>query len=126
MEAVMKITLVLVALLTPMAAVAAPGDACFRTSEIAAHRKADDHTLNVKVGLKDVYRLTTKSSCLMGMSRSDALVIKAPPSGLVCKAIDLDLAIRQSSHGPATPCIVDSIVKLTPAQVDALPKDQRP
>ena len=123
----MKIALVLAALLAPMAASAAPGDACFRTSEIVAHRKADDHTLNVKVGLKDVYRLTTKSSCLVGMSRSDALVIKAPPSGIVCKAIDLDLAIRQSGvGGGATPCLVESIVKLTPAQVEALPKDQRP
>lgn len=124
----MKIALVLAVLLAPMAASAATGDACFRTSEIAAHRKADDHTLNVKVGLKDVYRMTTRTSCLVGMSRSDALVIKAPPSGIVCKAIDLDLAIRQSGAGAvgATPCIVDSIVKLTPAQVEALPKDQRP
>ena len=60
-------------------------------------------------------------------SDSDALVIQAPPSGLVCKPIDLDLAIRPSGvGGGATPCIVDSIVKLTPAQVDAQPKDQRP
>ena len=124
----MKIALVLAVLSAPAAASAASGDACFRTSEINAHRKADDHTLNVRVGLKDVYRLTTKSSCLMGMSPSDALVIKTPPSGVVCKALDLDLAIRQSGAGAvgATPCIVSSIVKLTPAQIEALPKDQRP
>lgn len=124
----MKIALVLAALLAPAAASAASSDACFRTSEINAHRKADDHTLNVRVGLKDVYRLTTKTACLVGMSRSDALVIQAPPSGLVCKAIDLDLAIRQSGGGAvgATPCLVDSIVKLTPAQIEALPKDHRP
>jgi hypothetical protein len=128
MEAVMKIALVLAALLAPAAAFAASGDACFRTRDITAHRKADDHTLNLKVGVKDVYRLTTKSSCLVGMSPSDALVVQAPPSGLVCKAIDLDLAIRQSGAGAvgATPCLVDSIVKLTPAQVAALPKGQRP
>jgi hypothetical protein len=127
MEAAMQIALALVfvAVLAPAAASAASGDACFRTRDISSHRKADDKTLYLKVGLKDVYRVTAKNSCLAGAMRDDGLVVGAPPSGMVCKAIDFDLAIRQGG-GHATPCLVESIVKLTPQEAAALPKDVRP
>jgi hypothetical protein len=131
MEVAMKIALVLAAaLLAPAAASAASpagpaNNACFRTRDIAAHRKGDDHTLYLKVGLKDFYRVTTKSSCLRGMMRSDALVIDGTPSGLVCSPVEFDLGVRQSG-GFVTPCIVDSITRLTPPQAAALPKNVRP
>jgi hypothetical protein len=128
MEAAMKIALALVlaAALAPTVASAAAGDACFRTREISSHRKgADDKTLYLKVGLKDVYKVTSKNACLAGAMRDDGLVVGAPPSGMVCKAIDFDLAIRQGG-GHATPCLVESIVKLTPQEAAALPKDVRP
>lgn len=123
----MKIALVLaVALMAPAAAFAAPGDACFRSHEISNHRKADDHTLYLKVGLKDVYRVTSKNACLAGAMRDDGIVISAPPSGMVCKAIDLNLGVRTGGGGMATPCLLESIVKLTPQEAAALPKDVRP
>jgi hypothetical protein len=127
MEAAMKIALALVltAALAPTVASAAAGDACFRTSEINSHRKADDKTLYLKVGLKDVYKVTAKNACLAGGMRDDGLVVGAPPSGVVCKAIEFDLAIRQGG-GHATPCLVESIVKLTPQEAAALPKGVRP
>jgi len=119
----MKIILVLAAV-AALAPAAASADTCFRTRDISNHRKADNHTLYMRVGLKDVYRIGSKGACLAGATSNDALMVGAPPSGLVCSPVAFDLGVRQGGH--VTPCIVDSIVKLTPQQVAALPKGSRP
>lgn len=121
----------------PVAAVVAPAaaplaDGCFRTHDITNHQIGDDRTLFISVNHHDVYRLDMSGSCLAGATSSDPIVIREPPGvPYVCRAIDLDISI---AHGVSsgmglsmrTPCIVQSIVRLTPAEVDALPPKLRP
>lgn len=99
---------------------------CFRTHDIRNHTVGDKSTMYINVGGRDVYRLGMSDSCLAGAISSDPIVMRQPPgSAIVCKPIDLDIAITRSGSF-AMPCIVSSITKLTPAQVAALPRKVRP
>lgn len=109
----------------PPGAALAPGD-CFRSSDIRNHTIGDDRTLYVDVRGSGVYRIGMAGSCLAGAISSDPLVMRQPPgSPIICRPIDMDVAISRGG-GFTSPCIVESIVRLTPAEVDALPPRLRP
>ena len=119
------------AFIAPPAAAADPAaeQSCFRLSQMRNHKVGDPSTLYVAVGNKQVYRFNMSSRCLAGRSGNDPLILRpATGSDLVCKPLDLDIDIS-SGTGPgamATPCIVSSIVKLTPAEIAALPPKAKP
>lgn len=101
-----------------------PSGQCIRSHDIRNHTIADDRTLLVDVN-NQTYRVTMSGACLAGAVSSDPIVTRQPPGqSLICKPIDLDISI--SRGGFTTPCIVESIVKLTPAEVAALPKRLKP
>lgn len=98
---------------------------CFRTHDIRSHTVADDHTLLLSVGQRDVYRVTLRGGCLAGASSSDPIITEQPPgSQITCRPLDLDLSI--ATAGATSRCIVDSIAKLSPEQAAALPGRLRP
>ncbi|HEY8616579.1 hypothetical protein [Phenylobacterium sp.] len=108
----------------PAGAFLAGGD-CFRTSDIRNHTIGDDRTLYLDVQGRGAYRVGMSGACLAGASSSDPLVMRQPPgSPIACRPIDLDISISRS--GFRSPCIVESIVRLTPAEVEALPPRLRP
>lgn len=110
---------------TPASGVGLATGQCFRSSEIRNHTIGDRSTLLIDVQGKGAYRITMKGSCLAGATSSDPIITRSPPgSTIICKPIDMDVAI--SKGGFATPCIVDSIVKMTPEEVAALPKKLKP
>ncbi len=99
---------------------------CFRMGDIRNHRIADRNTIYLKVGFKDVYKLTAQGSCGAG-ALPDETLIMSTPGGIdrICRPIDLDLKVR-SSGGFVSPCIIREITRLTPEQIAALPKKARP
>lgn len=102
-----------------------PSGQCFRSTDIRNHTIADRHTLLIDVNNRATYRLTMRGACLAGALSTDPIITRSPPgSTFICKPIDLDLSI--SASGINSPCLVDSIVKLTPDQVAALPKKLKP
>lgn len=102
-----------------------PSGQCFRSMDIRNHTFADKSTLLLAVGPKDVYRVTMNGACLAGVMPSDPIVTRSPPgSQIICKPIDMDISIARS--GFATHCIVDSVVKMSPEEVAALPKKLKP
>jgi hypothetical protein len=108
----------------PPGASLASGD-CFRTSDIRNHTIGDNRTLFVDVSGRGVYRIGMSGACLAGAVQSDPLVMRQPPgSAIACRPIDLDIAIGRP--GFTSPCIVESIVRMTPAEVEALPPRLRP
>lgn len=109
----------------PLAGTAlAPGD-CFRSMDIRNHTVGDDRTLYLDVSGRGVYRVGMSGACLAGSVSSDPIVMRQPPgSQIICRPIDLDIAIHKG--GFSSPCIVESIVRMTPAEVDALPPRLRP
>ena len=118
---------------TPVAVIvpASPpmGSGCFRTHDITNHTIGDDHTLYVGVNNRDVYRLEMAGACLAAANSTDPLVMREPPGApYVCRPIDLDISITKGGlqTGVPTPCIVSSMVQLTPSEVAALPQRLRP
>lgn len=106
-------------------AVATEAQDCFRMSQIRGHRKVDDSTLIVAVGSGTLYRWEMGGRCLAGTTSSDPLIM-TPFAGtdVICRPIDLDLKVKM---GPtASPCIIQSFVRLTPEEAAALPANQRP
>ncbi len=107
-----------------MAVNASDTSACFRTSQMRNHTVVDDRTIYVDGG-NGIYKVTTGNACFSAAGPSDPLVIKTPGgSGMVCKPIDLDLAVSRS--GFVSPCIISGIVRMTPAEVAALPPKLKP
>jgi hypothetical protein len=102
-----------------------PGRSCFYTRDMRNHTIGDDHTLYVKVGLHDVYRIGMTNACLAGAMSTDPIVMRSPPgSTTICRPIDLDIAIHRGGFNSA--CIVGSVMKLTPQEAAALPRKVRP
>jgi hypothetical protein len=131
----MKLALVLTAATALAAAgpaLAAPKAAaakqCFRTQDIGNHTVGDSHTLYLSVGGMSVYRVTMRNVCLGGISSSDPIELSARGgSGSICEADDLDVrATLAGGGGLSTRCLIDDLVKLTPAEVAALPKGAKP
>lgn len=100
----------------------AEGD-CLLAHEIGRHSVVDDKTLLLS-GFgrsRGVYRLTMRKGCLRSAISSDPIALNSPQTrGRICRPTEIDLAAR-SGH-----CYVDSIVKLSPQEVDALPRRLKP
>lgn len=109
----------------PAAGSGLPSGQCFRSADIRNHTIGDRQTLLIDVKNRDTYRVTMRGACLAGALPSDPIITRSPPgSTIICRPIDMDIAIGRDSF--ASPCLVDSIVKLTPEQVAALPKKLKP
>jgi hypothetical protein len=103
---------------------AAPAKACFRTADIGNHTVGDNHTLYLAVGAKDVYRVTMRNTCLGGLTSTDPIELSATGgSGSICEASDLTIRTTLAGGGglPAR-CLVDEMVKLSPAEAAARAK----
>jgi hypothetical protein len=115
----------------PPIASTSPPTSCFRTQDVDSHRVAGDRTVYVKVARRDVYRLDTSNACFATAGSNDPLVIRES-SGVAyaCRPVDLDISVAHNVGlglgGAPTPCIVQSITRLTPAEVAALPNRYRP
>ena len=105
-----------------------PQGQCFRSRDIRNHTVLDRDTMLISTtDRKAVYRVTMAGGCLAGALSSDPIVTRNPPgSDIICKPIDMDIAIMQGGGGFKSQCIVESIVKLSPEQVAAIPRRSKP
>ena len=72
-------------------------------------------------GNRSIYRATMHNNCFSGTTSSDTIVLRDRPStGRICTALDLDVTTMTSR------CIVDSLTRLTPEEVAAMPRRLRP
>jgi len=116
------------ALTLASAAYAKPHEAnqCFFTRDIENYLAPDDHTLYLRIHNNDIYRIDLANECpnLNTGGLNHISLQTAPGSPTVCHAVDLDL--RVSGLGVSAPCIVKGLHKLTPDEVAALPKKDKP
>ena len=121
-------TLVLAALLTVPAAPAVaqptprPPQQCFSTRDIRNVASEDDFTVNLRVGMRDVFQAKTASVC-PDVGSGPALAYRSY-SSRICSETDMTLVTR----GPfsSRDCPLASLRKLSPEEVAALPKRARP
>lgn len=97
---------------------------CFFNRQVRNYTTAnDDKTVYVRAG-KDTYRLETFGRCL-DLSNTLQIGFDSYPTSSICNAQDVTLLVHSSSMGPQR-CAVRTLEKLTPEQVAALPKGDRP
>lgn len=102
------------------------GETCFRTTHMNNHTIANDHTIYFNVFPHKTFELTTSNNCFAGAFSTDPLIMThvPPNTDLVCRATDID--IRVAHGGVSSPCIINSIRQMSPAEVAALPPKLRP
>ena len=102
-----------------------PSGQCIRSHDIRNHTIADNRTLLINYAGKATYRVTMSGACLAGAISSDPIITREPPgTSIICKPIDMHVGIVKA--GFESRCIVDSIVKMSPEEVAALPKRLKP
>ena len=100
--------------------------ACFFSNQFESWRAPDDRTILIRVGLTRFYKLDLAASC-SGITRPFSfLVNRIRGSDLICKPIDWDLAVADSSGGFEQGCIVKSMTQLTPDEVASIPARFKP
>ncbi|HEY8614956.1 DUF6491 family protein [Phenylobacterium sp.] len=104
-------------------AAAKPVRSCFWARNANGFAAMDDRTVNVRVGVKDVYQFEMLGPCQdIDWSQNIALVSRGSSS--ICSGLDAEIVTR-TSIGPQR-CPVRNVRKLTPAEVAALPSKARP
>ena len=105
----------------PAKALPAASDRCLLTRLLQGHTVGTDgHTLYFGANGTDVYQVTTGGPCLAHATASDTVILQDRGLGKICHPADLDLTVRGMR------CSVDRFVKLTPAEIAALPKRLQP
>lgn len=130
-----RAALVAAAAVSSLAFAAAPAQAgserslsgrdCFQSTDWQGWSSPSPTVLYLRVRIKDVYRLDLSAGSNQLQWPSNHLINTVRGSSTICSAIDLDLAVSDGA-GFTQPLIVKSIRKLTPEEVAALPKKDRP
>jgi hypothetical protein len=101
------------------------GDQCFFARNIEGFSAPDEHTLYIRVGVSDVYRLDLTEGC-PDLPFREGVGLKSVPPGdnVICSPIQAEVVYRE--HGIPSWCQATAIHKLTPAERTALPKKDLP
>ena len=97
---------------------------CFWTRMADGFAAADEHTLNVRVGVRDVYQFEMFGPCI-GIDWSNRIALVSRPGDQICTGMDAEVISRAPGFGRQR-CMVRSVRKLTPDEIAALPKRGRP
>jgi hypothetical protein len=112
------------------AACAAPADTngrnCFTVNDWHGWSSPSPGVLYLAVGFRDVYKAEL-SQPVPGLNQPDTVVI-SDETGLqtICSAVDLHLILTHRGGGGRRGLIVKSLTKLTPDQIAAIRKRDRP
>lgn len=99
---------------------AKPRPACFFSRDWSGWRSPDDHTIYLRVNVRDIYRVDLASGASALTWPDSHLVNEIRGTDMICRPIDLDLKVVQD--GVSEPLFVKAITRLTPEQVAAIPK----
>lgn len=97
--------------------------ACFLTRDVNGWSAADDKTVYIRVGVKDIYRLDLFGTC-PDINWNWSIALESHGSSWICSPLDATI-IAKSPIGPQR-CPVSKVTKLSPAEAAALPKKHRP
>jgi hypothetical protein len=112
-------------LAAPSASAASSKDACFARRNVESFNAPDDHTVYLRDGVRNIYRLDLMTSCLDLSFRQRIGLEDQPASAFICTPLEATVVYRAAGGIPQR-CPVKAIHKLTPAEVAALPKKDLP
>jgi hypothetical protein len=102
---------------------AKPARQCFWTRNANGFAAQDERTLNVRVGVRDVYQFEMFGPC-HDIDWAQRIALRSRGGSTICTGMDAEV-IAPSVLGPQK-CFVRSVRKLTSAEVAALPKGAKP
>ena len=96
---------------------------CFWTRNADGFAAADEHTLNVRVGVRDVYQFEMFGPC-PDIDWNQRIALVSRSGSTICTGMDAEVV----THSPIGPqrCAVRSVRKLTPEEIAALPRRAKP
>jgi hypothetical protein len=96
---------------------------CFWERNVTGFASQDDRTVNLRVGVREVYQLDLWTTCT-DVNFAHRIHLDTRGFSSICRGTDVTLIVR----GPAglQRCQVRSIRHLTPEEVAALPRLARP
>lgn len=99
------------------------GRQCFWTRNADSFAAADEHTLNVRVGVRDVYQFEMLGPC-PDIDWNQRLALVSRGGSTICTGMDAEVV----THSPIGPqrCAVRGVRKLTPEEIAALPRRAKP
>ncbi|HVY32931.1 MAG TPA: DUF6491 family protein [Caulobacteraceae bacterium] len=102
-----------------------PAQPCFYGRDVNGFNAPNDHTLYIRVGASDVFRLDLQSSCT-GLTFRQNLGISSSPAegGFICTPLQAEVVYRD--NGFSNRCPVVGMHKLSAVEVAALPKRDLP
>jgi len=111
--------------LVPPAAQAQKGQDCFFHRDTDSFTPVDDHTINLRVGENRYYQLELLNPCL-DLDFSQSIGLRSRGSSWICTGqTNAAEIITRSAAGPQR-CQVSSVRRLTPADIAAMPRKDRP
>jgi hypothetical protein len=122
----------LAAVLT-LAAVAAPaaaasnkdqGRSCFYARNVSSWAAAGRDRVNLRVSVNDYYQLQLLGTC-PDVDWTQAIGLESRGSDWICSGLDVTVIVPRTTIGPQR-CQATGLRKLTKAEVDALPKREKP
>ena len=116
---------ILTALALAAAASSASAQQCFRPHDIQGFTTAnDDRTVYFRVGGSRVFELRTVNVCPELANRNNIELNAAGSASTICTPIEAELRVRTA--GISVMCPIESLHRLNPAELSALPKTLRP
>lgn len=100
-----------------------PRRQCFWAHQVNNFAAEGDRVVNVRVGVKEIYRLEIFGTC-PEIDWTQKIAIVSRGGSTICSGLDADLVVP-SSIGPQR-CTVRNVRKLTPEEVAALPPKAKP
>jgi hypothetical protein len=97
---------------------------CFYSSNMSSFKDAGDQAVYIRVGNKDLYRLDLFGTC-HDLRWAQTLGVESRGSSWICSGISDAVLIVPSTLGPER-CPVTGVTKLTDAEIEALPRKDRP
>ena len=108
----------------PANAPAAPKRQCFFARDVNNYAAVDARTVNVRVGVRDVYQLEFVTRC-HDIDWSHQIALVARGGSNICTGQAAATVITSDPSGPRR-CEVRKVRKLTEAEVAALTAEDRP
>ncbi|HEY2750283.1 DUF6491 family protein [Phenylobacterium sp.] len=99
------------------------GRQCFWTRNADSFAAADNRTLYVRVGVRQVFEFEMFGPC-QDIDWNQRIALVSTPGSNICTGMDATVI----SHSPIGPqrCAVRAVRKLTPEEIAALPRRARP
>jgi hypothetical protein len=106
------------------AAAAGGGRDCFLQRNINGFSAANDRTVYIRVGVREIWRLDLMMNC-SGLTFRNGFALQGSPTGpWICHPLDATVIVRQG--GITQRCPVTAMHHLTADEAAALPKKLRP